>query len=289
MLSRVLQLVHEQGWFDTGRPFEKCVYLSQGASISLLLTRGGQLDSFVKFSPLVSLATEGERCARATRCYPDHAPRFVGSHRSPPLDVLCSRAVPFRALTASTTESPADAEAVKAGLKSYFQRMRTNGVNHASLDPGRHDWLDDMGRYYTGHVLQEEARRGMRLIEAHLHELPPLPQHGDMVVNNLGLDPARRLVVFDWEDYGAVGLPGLDLFTLSYSLAAEVAVAASLGMRSHPERILDTDACCAALGMDPRLYARLQLAQALAFRYLKRNYGPEIQSRLDALVRQVSA
>ena len=50
------------------------------------------------------------------------------------------------------------------------------------------------------------------------------------------------------------------------------------------EAVLDVDRCCQALGIDARRYRELRPAYALAFRYIKRNYGPDVQARLDRLI-----
>jgi hypothetical protein len=46
--------------------------------------------------------------------------------------------------------------------------------------------------------------------------LPAAPQHSDLAINNVGRTP-ERFVLFDWEDYGRVTLPGFDFATLLVS------------------------------------------------------------------------
>ena len=48
---------------------------------------------------------------------------------------------------------------------------------------------------------------------AALDRLPHVSQHGDLVINNLGR-AARGMVIFDWEDFGRVTLPGFDVARL---------------------------------------------------------------------------
>jgi phosphotransferase family enzyme len=47
--------------------------------------------------------------------------------------------------------------------------------------------------------------------------LPPIRQHGDFAVNNIGVRD-RALVFFDWEDFGEVDLAGFDLAVLLLSI-----------------------------------------------------------------------
>ncbi len=42
-------------------------------------------------------------------------------------------------------------------------------------------------------------------------------QHGDFVLNNLGVHD-DQIIIFDWEDYGRIQLPGFDLVTFLISL-----------------------------------------------------------------------
>ncbi len=49
-----------------------------------------------------------------------------------------------------------------------------------------------------------------------LKKLPAIPQHGDLAINNIGKTDAG-LVVFDWEDYGQINIPGFDLCVMLVS------------------------------------------------------------------------
>lgn len=49
--------------------------------------------------------------------------------------------------------------------------------------------------------------------------LPPVAQHCDLSINNVGRT-AEGFVVFDWEDYGRIALPGFDICTLIASACA---------------------------------------------------------------------
>ena len=47
--------------------------------------------------------------------------------------------------------------------------------------------------------------------------------HGDLIVNNVIVTPANRLVVVDWESATWSGLPALDLVRLLYDLSLDSA------------------------------------------------------------------
>ncbi|HMO46584.1 MAG TPA: phosphotransferase [Rubrivivax sp.] len=275
MLNEVLHVVQQQGWFDTRQPYEKAIYLSQGASLWMILTRRGQPQLFVKFSRLVSLETEAQRFARASLAHPEHAPRFVGYIRHGELHVMATGAVDFRAVTIDMVARPAAAERLRQALAAYFTGAAEPVASHA--------WAQEVERYFQAQATQPPVATGLCRLRAALPSLPARPQHGDLVLNNLGLRPDGRLIVFDWEDYGEVALPGLDLFTLEMSLQEAAQQQGTRG-RVDTAPALDIDGWCASQGISPAQHRELRLCHALVFRYLKRKYGPEIQARLDALI-----
>lgn len=275
MLSEVLRIVGEQGWFDLDQPYEKAIHLSQGASLWMILTRHGQARLFLKFSRLSSLETEARRFRDASLAHPEHAPQFIGYVQQRGLHLMATTAVDFRAVTADMLARPAWAARLRLGLAGFFTSDRAATGSHA--------WLDDLERYYHPRRSQPAVDAGLRRLRAALPGLPARPQHGDLVLNNLGLRPDGRLIVFDWEDYEELALPGLDLFTLEWSLQ-QASGPSGARAPAGAAGLLDLGACCAAQGLSVDHHRELRLCHALAFRFLKRRYGPEIRERLDRLI-----
>ena len=285
VLNRVLDLVASQGWFDVSMPFEKTINLTQGACLWLMLTRQGACDTYVKFSDSVSLGQEAQRCAAASRCYPTLVPRFVGHVHQDGLHVLVCRAVDYRGLSASSLHQPERHARVFRDLIRYFTAMPTTHLPQ-ELTPIRNaDLVDSLSGYFDAHALAPLARRWLRSDAARRATgLPNMPQHGDLVLNNIGQARNGAAVVFDWEDFGASCLPGLDLFTLELSLAGDAARLIS-GRERHadPTQHFVRDAC-GALQLDFGAYSTLTSVYALVFRHLKRNYGPVVRERMDRLL-----
>lgn len=275
MLNRVLEVVAEEGWFDLKTPFEKSIYMTHGAGVSLVLSRNGRPDLYVKFAQLVSYETLAQRSRAAATHYADLVPRFVGYARRPPLEVLATESIEFRAIGTEALHSHRDMKLVQEGLTRFFdasRRIRVEAVD-------RFAWLDDFEAYFRNSrygkpaaACGERMRDVMRFVEA-------VPQHGDLVTNNFGLAAGRRVVIFDWEDFGAVSLPGLDLFTLLLSLDQDRRRVPRAGRRQF-----DVDALLVPIGLSDRLFRELSLSYALVFRYLKRNYSAEARARLDRVI-----
>ena len=118
-------------------------------------------------------------------------------------------------------------------------------------------------------------------------DLPRRPQHGDLVLNNIGRTREGRAVVFDWEDFGVCCLPGLDLFTLELSLNGESTTLRRTGGNSD-STLRFVHQASAEMRLDVGDYFALTRIYALAFRYLKRNYGPSVRERLDRVLQHMS-
>lgn len=116
--------------------------------------------------------------------------------------------------------------------------------------------------------------------------LPAIPQHGDFAVNNLGRRGAE-LVVFDWEDYGAIDTAGLDICLLALSAArfdpqAIPEIRASSDFRNRPWAFVRPS--CDAIGLDFGEFRQAIPLYLLLFRYLKRNYSTQIRDISDRLL-----
>lgn len=287
MLRRALDLLKSRGWLDTHGRYDAVIYLSHGSAHSALVRQEGSSDVFIKFTSLLSLANEAERCALSSRRFPDHTATFIGHAIAPPLEVLVSRAVEFRPINGRGIHGARDRRALTSELEALFRAMRDGGAHPARLSDS-HAWFAPFRAYCDAHLRHLDTEIAVSTLEQSLAQLPEVPQHGDLVLNNLGVRSAHRLVVFDWEDYGAVSLAGLDLFTLETSLGNDLDRPSTRSGTSGVQEVLDTDRLCRALGLDRGLYERLKPAYALVFRYLKRNYGPDVRSRFDVLASKLT-
>jgi hypothetical protein len=285
MLNRVLDLVAAKGWFDQQRPFETTINLTQGACLWLMLTRQGVCDTYVKFSDCADLTQEARRCEAASRWYPELVPAFVGFVQCDGLDVLVCRAVDSRALNVRRLQSPAARDTLLRGLQPYFEAMPRVHLSAALVANSNRGLSASLAAYFEHHPLAALARRWLdRDALQLLDTLPELPQHGDLVLNNIGQLSGGRVILFDWEDFGASCLPGLDLFTLELTLAGD-AMRLAQG-RTNPADPMQrfVAQACRLIGIEPAQYVQLTPVYALVFRYLKRNYGPGVRERMDALL-----
>ncbi len=113
---------------------------------------------------------------------------------------------------------------------------------------------------------------------AGLDRLPHVSQHGDLVMNNFGCAD-RGMIIFDWEDFGRVTLPGFDVALMICSCLrhdmARIERLFETGQPRHMEEILSH--FCAG-EIDRSLFRRLLPIYYGTFQNLKRSlgYGDEI-------------
>ena len=280
MLSRVLQIVREQGWYDLSQPFDKTIHFTRGPSLWMRLSRQGQGGVHLKFSELASLVDEAHRSQRASQDFPALAPHHLGFASRPPLEVLASQALDFLAVRAGTWLDRGHGGRVADGVTGYFARMVQLSAGRSG-GQRRPDWFEALRDFNASHPRWRDVAREIDRLGHALESLPAMAQHGDLVLNNLGLAEGGRLVVFDWEDYGRVDLPGLDLFTLQWSLEQEASSRAGLQGLAHRAVQTLVSTGCEALALPEPVYRDLAVAYALVFRWLKRPYGVPIQQRVD--------
>lgn len=280
MLIRVLQIVREQGWFDLSQPFEKTIHFTRGPALWMRLSRQGRGGVHLKFSELTPLADEARRTQRASLDFPALAPRHLGHAVRAPLEVLASQALDFQAVGAATWLGRVHGVRLVDGVTGYFARMAQLSAARTT-GQCRPEWFEALREFNASHPRAREVERELDRLAQALETLPAMAQHGDLVLNNLGLAEGGRLVVFDWEDYGRVDVPGLDLFTLQWSLEQEASSHDGLRDSAHRAARALVSVGCDALMLPEPVYRDLAVAYALVFRWLKRPYGVPIQQRVD--------
>lgn len=124
-------------------------------------------------------------------------------------------------------------------------------------------------------------------IEA-LRWLPSQLQHGDFVPNNFGL---RRdgLVVFDWEDFGRIDVPGFDLAVL---LGAIVdfdpqrlrALRENLPKGRGRRHVRWLDDACRAARLEPDVLLDAMPFYLALFMWLKDRYSPAIRQKVNRAI-----
>ena len=284
MLSAVFRTLRTQGWIDSNAQYELIVQLTRASGICLILTRDGVYDTYVKFSPSAWYGDEAARASAAHDAHPNLTAKFLGRATAGGLDILASKAVAFVALPESQVLAEHIDHRFLAGLREYFSAMST-----ARIPPGlttiNNDELPEILRgYFETHEMSSLAMPNLGgSLDELLKSLPPQPQHGDFVLNNIGA--ARGgLILFDWEDYARIQLPGLDLYTLLMSMGLGSIRQVHDCAKAHSDLPSLVAQLCQAMHLPIFVFESLIPAYMLTFLFLKRAFAREVQLRMETLL-----
>lgn len=281
MLNRIQEALINAGAATKGGPINFNVAISTGDSLSFEVDCGSRGWFHVKASRHVSLLEQFE----VYRLAHSRFPRFV------PEPIACCSLGDLSIMIASFVDcDPLRHSDLSLGhwqrqLTGFFEDTRATQLN---LEAGGKSQFKVKLDEYFAKLDGSDSRRCRYLREmgeAFEMSIPAIPQHGDLAINNLG-NSRDRLVVFDWEDYGAVDAAGLDICMLALS-ATRLDVNAVRQIRDTPDPSGSPWAfagpACVAIGLEFREFRRLLPLYLLAFRYLKRNYTTSIRGISDRL------
>ena len=215
----------------------------------------------------------------AWQAFPQHAPQPLFHHVEGDWDLIAMRGVPHRPV------SPGDLARDRGGLVGQIV-----GYLEASARGAQTPAPGESHRMFLQSVLGRATSAGNAkvvqewMVNRELEGLSSIRQHGDFVVNNLGCT-VSGLVVFDWEDFGEVAIPGLDLCTVLASDAGfdpALLRAISDGRPGVPRPYSELlDRGCPAIGLTPDLFRRLVPLYLAVFLDLKRDYGLKIAGLVE--------
>jgi hypothetical protein len=243
----------------------------------------------VKCSEVISLREEARIYAEAAAHYADFVPRTLGYCVRDGWEIFVTEGVAHRQFFPDDLRNPRHA---RNWIPILCRFLEQSWLNRRTV--GQSDTVALLGMLETRFkdssfaplLIPWCSGTGQRELEA----LGSIRQHCDFVPNNLGVT-ASGLVIFDWEDYGKICLPGLDLCTLVLTCFDVDVDALSLD-----GGLVVTERCagfvipaCAALRMDVSLFWRLVPLYMLVFLYLKSTYASDVRNRIDALLRRVAS
>ncbi len=107
-----------------------------------------------------------------------------------------------------------------------------------------------------------------------MDHLPHVQQHGDFSFNNIGLQ-RNGIIVFDWEDFGRVLLPGFDISTLITSWLDHDLSRIQFLLRQGEPRFLDNliGEFCRCHSIERHLFGALLPIYYTIFLRIKKFYG----------------
>jgi hypothetical protein len=289
VLTRVGHALAELGLAGDPKSHRYDVNITTGDALSIAVFLPGGRFLQVKASEFVNLAVTYDACLAAWQRFPHLVPRPLGHRVVDGWSIFVSEGVPHSSLRRADVVHPLWRRPTALGLDllAYFAACAATPGARAAY-PGHASLLARVADHFESSPLAPVAREYLGAARsAKVDSMAVQLQHGDFVMNNLGRANGR-LVVFDWEDHGEVGLPGFDLGTFTLSLlgfdaGSMRALTCPAARRQLPVDAF-LDAACRAQALDPAVFRRLLPAYLLVFLYLKRKYGQGVQDRIGGVL-----
>ncbi len=276
MIDLVTDVLESRGLVPADR-LEACnVYIGK----NLVFHAYGKGGEFVVVKIRESAEIEAEFAAMrlAHETMPEHVPRPLALHRARDRYLLVMEGVAHEPLIHHAVErhGAAIAEAMRRFIDGAASRFVAPG---APGDRGPHSatlarMIDSLDGPEAGALRRVVAGLDLAVLDRLAH----VSQHGDLVMNNFGR-AARGMIIFDWEDFGRVTLPGLDVALLICScLRHDMARIERLFETGQPRHMGEILAHFCAGEIDRELFRRLLPVYYGTFQNLKRSlgYGAEI-------------
>jgi hypothetical protein len=289
VLNRVGRALAELGLAGDPKSHRYDVNITTGDALSIAVFLPGGRFVQVKASEFVDLSATHDACLAAWQRFPHLVPRPLGHRIVDGWSIFVSEGVPHSSLRRTDVVHPLWRRPTALGreLLAYFAAC-TAAPGPRAAYCGHAPLLARVAEHFGTSPLAPVAREYLdAALAAKVESMPVHLQHGDFVMNNLGR-AKRRLVVFDWEDHGQVGLPGFDLgtFTLSLLVFDSGSMRALIYPAARRASPVDAflDAACREQALDPAVFRRLLPAYLLVFLYLKRKYGQGVQDRIAGVL-----
>jgi hypothetical protein len=277
MIDKISALLHREGLVSAGSTLRYNFILTKGTCIVAEVSGTGGESYFVKFSEISDLEPEYRRLAQAVRHYHEFVPTQHGFYRQNQFNLIVSARVRHASVVASVISKSMRADFLRC-IEQFFKYSKETGLPLTSRE-SHEALLNEAFQYLLHDGFDDSYLESIRQVD--MAQPSAIAQHGDFVLNNFG-QTRHGLFVFDWEDYGKVTIPGLDLATFIFSVTEfdagkirEIMLESATVAPQIKELIRR---CCAQISVQPSRFLQRLPAYLMIFLYLKRAYGPEVQN-----------
>jgi ubiquinone/menaquinone biosynthesis C-methylase UbiE len=207
MIAGIIETLHREKLLSEGTAVAWNVVFGRSTNIQLFVDQ--RLAYNVKVSEK-NLAAEYGALAQARKALGEHAPEPLLLTDSNHANILVCRGI-----------SSFSTHAIDRKTLDFLNLYMRSASEHFSA-PGTGENLVASVRAIARKYANETGILGLEKLigdrqYAILRGLKPVKQHGDLGAGNLRW-AGSRLVLFDWEDFGIITVPGFDLYLLISSL-----------------------------------------------------------------------
>ena len=285
MLAEVTGILREHDLLDPAdEPHYNITLVTKNVLNLSAFTRGGVF-FHKRVKECGALPAEYDSLSNASRLFPRHAPEPLGRYFKNDREIIVLRGISHRPVSARSIAS--DKHALVRQISGFFEAASVSARVVKPVDSHR-AYLRQLQERTTEPACAAIVREWVAT--ERIDDLPHIGQHGDFVLNNLGLTDTG-MVVFDWEDFGRITFPGLDLCTVLASdmeLNADRLRAMIGGDGALPDnyaRLLAKS--CPVIGLTPQLFRQLIPLYLVIFLDLKKDYGTAIYRIVNQLIHDI--
>lgn len=218
MIPYVKKFLVDKGYILAGYEGGVNIFMGRNTLLQFFLPREQSI--VVKLADINTENSEALSLENTALCenwarYPDLVPKVITSEHSDDYYFLCIEG------TCITSARLEDIFKLKGEQVHQMQRL-LSGEDRIVEGPCREP-SSGLQQFKTACSLlpidlyqKFEKRHKPRLWEQMIGPMPTIPQHGDLAINNIGKS-RQGIIVFDWEDYGHITVPGFDLCVLLFS------------------------------------------------------------------------
>jgi hypothetical protein len=226
----------------------------------------------VKVSSERPLRDEYEALRIAHEAIPANVPQPVGFYQKGGLEILICRGIrhkKVRSLQRYGYIIQKEIKAILKGSKVFFREDKPSATHMQQLMTA----CD----YFKNRPFSNAMRDWLVSLDPRLvNSLPHIKQHGDLTLYNMGV-VGDNLIIFDWEDFGKISIPGFDLCCLavdSVTRFSAMGIDRISERRAYPKEIMDIITCYfEELSLDEEIFFNLFPIYLFYFLYLKNRYG----------------
>ncbi len=224
----------------------------------------------VKVSSVMPLADEHQALTEAYALFPRHVAKPLGFFAKHGLEFLACEGI---RCTEVCSLSGGNDSTVEQTLWMLIEWKGFGGASRpmdglASL----HTAFLDCESLLPGPVAHELEKR----IDTFPAQFPSIRQHGDFVCCNMAMSK-KNLVIFDWEDFGKICVPGLDVWTFVVDALSDFTPERFSALNNFKDYPPDFVALLRAFsreyGLQARDFLRFMPLYMLLFLHLKIQYG----------------
>ena len=218
MIPSIKKFLLSRGYLPAGYAGDFNIFLGRHTLVQFFLPQEKSIvikAAKLKGENAIALARERSALEENGPRYPDLVPKVITAEENGDYYLLCVEG------TRITTTKLKDIFRLKGTQFHQMQRLlsgedRAIDTPHSAALSGQEQFKNACALLPQNMSQHYEHLGKPQLWDRMIGTMRTIPQHGDLAINNIGKSK-QGIIVFDWEDYGHITVPGFDLCVLLFS------------------------------------------------------------------------